>query len=168
MTKGASAVLRYNAIMTAVSSEELDEYSEEFEKMLTKDERAAYSRSRQNYYGGLNIPMLLWIGINLDGNVSREDMEHARRTQLKYDEKARYIAQKLRDHKSTTVKIRGRLTATGVSFIPTVAEAYIKVAKVMLNDGSVLTVASSSANDVAAASNDGSVVPSSDGKLNIV
>lgn len=45
--------------------------------------------SRKNYQGGLKISFLNAIGVNLDGPVSRRDMECSAQSKISYNEKAK-------------------------------------------------------------------------------
>lgn len=167
VNRGASAKLIFDITVNGVSAQRLDRSDSSFVAALSESERESYSRSKTSYGGGLKIPLFSFIGINLDARTTRETMERSRDSQANYDIKTEAAREILEDVINSMVRIQGELTATGVSFIPTTARAFVKIARVTLNDGSRLNVVSGNPDDFVAADEDGDVLPDSDKKINV-
>lgn len=167
VTKGASARLLFDITIDAVSADKLDRSDSSFVSTLSESEKETYRASKTTYGGGLNVRMFGFLGINLGARTTRESMERSRDSQSNYDVKTEALREILEDVTSSKVRIQGELLATGISFIPTTASAFIKSARVTLNDGSTLTVVSTSPDDVVAADTNGNVLPDDDKTINV-
>ena len=67
----------YEIKMKGVDSRTVASDDSSFVSTLSTEEKAKYSKAKQSYSGGLNIPMLTWIGIDLNAKVDKEDMSSA-------------------------------------------------------------------------------------------
>lgn len=168
VTIGASAVLNFNVTVNAVSAERLDRSDSSFVATLDESEKQSYSRTKSTFRGGLRIPFLSFLGAKLDASVTREDMESSRGMQANYDIKSKAARDILEEVVESQVNINGKLTATGIDRIPTIATAFIKVARVTLVDRRRLTVVSNNDDDLVAAGSDNKPLPSDGKELNVV
>lgn len=170
VTRGASVELKFSFKVKAIISSHLAEKDSTFQNTLTTQEHASYSSLKKTYAGGLRIPFLSYIGVNLNGKVEKEDMEQSAAAQQNYNEKAWAAKQIVESSTEQYVQVHGSMWVTGTSFIPTEAVAFIKFAQVKTSDGSVKNVISSSHGDLVAASKSGdpNAVEGSSPKLNII
>lgn len=168
VTKGASGILDFDITVKAIDAERLSSMDASFESTLTAAERSEYNSLKRSFKGGLKIPFLNYIGANLDEKVTREKLEDRAESITDYASKASAAEEILDSVVDTRIRITGTLEATGVSFIPTVAFAFIRLARVKFEDGSSQFVVSNDANDLTAASRGGDELPSKGKKLNIL
>lgn len=168
VTKGASGILDFDITVKAIDSERLSSLDKEFESTLTKQELSKYSTLKSNFHGGLNVPFLNYLGANLNEKVDRTKIESAATDIVNYSDKVSAAEKILDSVVDTRIRITGTLEATGQSFIPTVAFAFIKLARVNFEDGSSQFVVSNDPNDLTAASKGGDEIPSKKKKLNIL
>ncbi len=167
VTVGASATVAFTATVTAVTDQQVQELDSALKSTLSQTETDHYQRTVQQYSGGLNIPLLSWFGINAGASYSKENVDQARSANTNYDTQAKAVSKAMSQLMAGTLTISGTLTATGLTYIPTEAEAYIKVAQLYLNDGRVVNVVSTSGQDVQAATSDGTALPTSGQKITI-
>lgn len=166
--RGTSGVLRYRIRVKAVESERLANSDSSFVSTLSTSERESYELEKRSYRGGLNVPFLRFIGINLGASVERTDMERSAASQRNYNQKATAAQKILETTTAQSIEISGTLRASGTSFIPTTVFAFIKIARVQTQDGSSTTVVTTDGNELLAADNNGRPVDSSDGTIEIL
>ena len=165
--KGTSGVLRFKIKMKGVSSDSIANDDSSFVSTLSTEHKRKYSHQKQKYGGGLNIPMLSWIGINLAGNVEKENMQDAESGNRNYANQTKAVKTMLQTHTNTEIEVSGELTASGQSFIPVTVTAFVKIAQVKMDDGSTMNVVSSDKKDAVAATGDGKTVPTDNQHISI-
>lgn len=159
VTRGAYATLYFDITVRAIDAETLQRNDKEFEETLTSDEKAVYRSRKAAWKKGLDIPLYKWIGANFDKKVTAESFTEEARTQENYLAKVKAASQLLENSASTKIRISGSLKAKGISFRPTVAFAFIKLARVTFEDGSTQFVVSNNPEDVVAGTSDGDELP---------
>jgi len=170
VTRGATVELKFAFRVKAVIATDLASKDVEFEKTLTAAEKDTYSKLKQSYKGGLRVPFLKYIGINLNGYVEKDDMEDASTTVVNYNEKASAAKEIVRTATEQTVLVEGKMFVTGVSSVPTEALVFIKFAQIRTADGETKNVISSNAADLVAATPNGdpNIVNGTQPSLNII
>lgn len=166
--RGTSGVLKYRIRVKAIEAERLANSDSSFVSTLSQSERESYELEKRSFRGGLNVPFLKFIGINLGASSTSVDMERAFDSQTNYNEKASAAQSIVNTVQTQNLEISGTLRATGTSFIPTTVFAFIKIAKVQLVDGSSKTVVTTDGGELVAATNGGEVVPSEEGEITIL
>ena len=167
--KGTSGIIKFRIRLKAVTAEQLAVKANLFAKLLTKAQIKQLSKIQDGYDGGLDVPWLKYLGIDLTKKTSRKDLIAARAKILAYDKLSLHAKLLLKDVVAQTIEVKGVLKAKGVSFIPTTVFSFIRIAKVYFADNSKLLVLSDHPGDVAAASGDGArVVPSEVKSLDIL
>lgn len=151
VTRGASATAQFDITVTAVDAERLDRQDEIFQEALSASERTAFLELKANFDGGLSIPFLEFFGIDLDKTVTAEEIETLAESEENFASKSQAISEIFESVVDTQIRINGTLTATGVSRIPTVAVAFVRLARVLFDDGSSQIVVSDRNEDVLAA-----------------
>lgn len=167
VTRGASALLNFDITVTAVDAETIDRNDASFVETLSSSERVEYASLKEDFRGGLNIPLLSWIGANLETRVTREDLVSAAELQTNYDAKSQAVSELLESAADTRIRINGTLRAEGISFRPTTAFAFIQLARVEFEDGSSQLVVSNDPQDVVAADRQGNEVDSSEQEVDV-
>lgn len=168
VTRGASAVLNFDITVKAIDAERLHSRDAKFVETLSTEERVQYESFKSEFRGGLNIPFLRLFGANFNKKVTREDLDRAASTLTNYAAKSSVAEEILESAVDTMIRITGTLEAEGVSFRPTVAFAFIRLARATFEDGSSQYVVSNDPNDLAAATRGGDEVPNEGKKLNIL
>ncbi|CAN8064252.1 unnamed protein product [Agarophyton chilense] len=168
VSKGSSGVLNFNITLKAVQASTLANTDQAFVQCLTNAERSRYQEMKESYNGNLMVPMMQWLGVNLNGETTLRDMRRARHRQELYGEKSKVVNQVLLEQVTSMVQISGTLMAEGVSIMPTTVFAFIRIARVVLEDGTSMTVLSSNPNDLRAANSCGQMVQSSTVGLDII
>eukprot|EP00178_Gracilaria_changii_P004411 TRINITY_DN17066_c0_g1_i1.p1 TRINITY_DN17066_c0_g1~~TRINITY_DN17066_c0_g1_i1.p1 ORF type:complete len:278 (+),score=36.44 TRINITY_DN17066_c0_g1_i1:201-1034(+) len=168
VSKGTSGVLNFNITLNAVQASVLANSDQAFMQSLSPEEQSRYLDMKKNYNGNLEVPMMEWLGVHLNGETTRRDMRRARRRQQRYYEKSAIVNELLLEQITTMVQISGTLMAEGVSIMPTTVFAFIRIARVTLDDGSTMTVLSTNPNDLTAANSCGHEAPSSMLTLDII
>lgn len=167
VTRGASAMMYFDIVVRAVDAETLNTHDEKFVETLTTEERVEYNSRKSTWKGGLNIPLYSFIGADFSKKVTKESFEIEESSQINYVAKAKAASELLESVSTTRIRISGSLKAKGISFRPTVAFAFIKLAKVKFDDGTTQYIASNDSADVIAATQDGTVLPSEDTEVDI-
>lgn len=167
VTKGTSGELNFNITLNAVQASTLASSDQAYQKCLSGEEWVQYRHMKRAYKNRLDVPMFENFGVHLNSETRRSDMAK-RRGQQRYKCKARAMSQLLSEQITTMVQISGTLRAEGVSIMPTTVFAFIRIARVRLEDGTSMTVISSNPNDLAAANACGNEVPSSSLALDII
>ncbi|CDF35479.1 unnamed protein product [Chondrus crispus] len=162
VNRGASARLRFNVEVNAISAERLENSDSTFESSLNEEERQSYRSRKSSYSGGLGVSFLGVLGANINKRVTKESMEFARSLDVNYDQKSTLARKILEDVVESRVRITGELLATGVDLIPTVATARVRTARITLADNSRLSVVSSTADDLVALDSNNDPLPVSD------
>lgn len=150
VNKGAQATLRYRIRVKAVTAHQLTYSDSPFLDALKPYNKEKYLAIRNLYSGGLDVPFLNFLGWNLNDkhgkgkrDISLNDDEYGRLST---------VAEKiLKEATHTTIVAKGKLKATGITCMKTTAYAFVKVAKVQLNDDSNLTVFTTKEDDILAA-----------------
>lgn len=132
--KGAKVSVRYNVDRRGIKASDVAKEDEEYRRLLTKTECEEYDRKKDAYKGGLDIPMLVDLGADLRRPVKKDGMMIQRRRVRRYNRKARAASKALRKLVASDIKVRGNLTAEGVSDTPTQAHVLVHFAEVTLND----------------------------------
>ncbi|CAN8071507.1 unnamed protein product [Agarophyton chilense] len=167
--RGTSGVLTFNFMIDAVEAETLATLDQEFSSSLTVSESEEYSRTRESYRSGFGIPFLRWLGINLNNRqVTRDDMQRSFELRENYNTQSSIVQQTITNVQVQKLRISGKLTAFGTSFVPTTVFAFIRIARIQTQDGMTLTVVSQSGDNLVAADAGGNTVPSSGGSIDIV
>lgn len=104
--------------------------------------------------------------MNSETTISR--MRSTRSRTSNYQGKSTAVRQTLLDLVTTQVQISGVLRATGVSIMPTTVFAFIRIARVQIDEKTELTVVSTDPSDVMAANACGQSVPSSEQQIEIL
>jgi len=166
--KGTSGTLHFEITMQGIDARTIASDDSKFQSTLTESEKYKYDEVKQNYNGGLNVPFLSWIGINLGASVSKDDINSAASKNTDYNQQAQAVKDTLNTLMQTKLTVRGKLSATGISMIPVTATAFVKIAQVKMADGSTMNVVSSSGKDVTAADGDGVPLPTDDVTINVL
>lgn len=168
--RGTSATLDFNIRARAVDAARLERVDSSFVGTLSESEREEFEQTKTTYNGGLDVSFAGFLGINLGGKTERIDMEREAESQGDYNLKSAAAREIFESTVETDIEVSGTLTATGVSFIPTTVFAFIKVAKVQLQDGRTLTVVTSDGNELVTADEGGDTdaVDSDEGDIDIV
>lgn len=160
---GITATLNYDINVTAISSRTLSTLDAEFERSLNETEREQYEAAKRSYNGGLRVPFLRFVGINLGASSSRETMTRASERLSEYNTKSRIVRDVLETTQEERLNINGEIRATGVSFIPTQGFAFIQVATIEFNDGSTKLAVTADPSETSAATIDGATeLPAND------
>ena len=165
---GSSGTLHYRIRVRAIEASILASSDKSFVPLLSKKERRAYYKKRRSYRGGLQVPFLQSIGIDLASNTTMTDIERSFDSQQNYNAKAAAAQRILETVVEQDIEISGTLHATGTSCESTTVFAFIKLARVMLQNGTSRTIVTTDPDELAAATADGSTVPSDSGTINIV
>lgn len=169
VNRGASAVANFDITVTAIDADTLDRNDESFVETLTNEEREEYVQLKERFNGGLSIPMFRLLGADLNERVTRNDLESAAEiSQGDLESKSQALSEILESAVDTRIRINGTLTATGISFRRTTAFVFVKLARVVFEDGSSQVVVSTDPNDVVAADLDGNPVDSSDQTVDVI
>ena len=168
--KGTAGIIKFRIRVKAVTAKQLAVKAKLFAKSLTKAQKKQLSKIQNGYGGGLDIPWLKFLGVDLSKNkTSRKDLIKARANIHAYDKLALKARLLLKDVVAQKIEVKGVLKAKGVSFIPTTVFSFIRIAQVHFADNSKLLVLSDHPGDVATASVDGrKVVPSEVESLKIL
>ncbi|PXF39616.1 hypothetical protein BWQ96_10686 [Gracilariopsis chorda] len=140
--RGTSGTLSFSVTLQGVRADELADMDAEFIDSLSFADRSAYELERRSYTGDLGVPFLRFVGADLRKNVTECDMQLVRVTQPNYESNARAANKILQESEIKTLRISGRRTITGTSFIPRTALVFIQVAQVTLPDGTCKRVVS--------------------------
>lgn len=167
VTKGASAHMYYDIVVRAVDAETLNTHDQKFTETLTTEEWAAYNAKKSVWKGTLDVPLFSWIGADFSKKVTKESFEAASSTTVNYEAKAKAASELLESVSTTKIRISGSLKATGISFRPTEAFVFIKLAKVKFDDGSNQYIVSNHADDVVAGTGGGDELPTESPDLDI-
>ncbi|CDF35675.1 unnamed protein product [Chondrus crispus] len=162
VNRGAYGTLYFDIVVKAIDAETLQKNDKEFEATLSAAEKSVYRTRKASWKKGLDIPLFKWIGADFDKKVTTESFTEEAASQENYTEKVRAASQLLENSASTKIRISGSLKATGISFRPTVAFAFIKLARVTFEDGSSQLIVSNNPEDVVAGTSGGDVLPSED------
>lgn len=169
VTRGATATASYDITVTAVDAETLDRNDESFVETLTEEQRAEFLELKESFDGGLNVPVLEAVGADLSQeSLSREEILEASGSEENFERRSNALSQILESVSDTTIRINGTLTATGLSDVPTVAFAFIRLARIEFDDGSSQLVVSNRNDDIIAADGDGVPVGTSDRNADVV
>lgn len=166
--RGTSGTLSYRIRVRAIEASTLANSDSTFADTLSESERETYSEQRSSYRGGLDIPFLSWIGINVGSSTSIDDMNSSFDSQSNYNEKATAAESIVNSIQEEDLEINGTLQATGVSFTPVTVLAFIKIARIQLTDGSTKTVVTTDPGELVAATPAGGTVPSEGGTIEIL
>ncbi|EFJ53006.1 hypothetical protein VOLCADRAFT_102625 [Volvox carteri f. nagariensis] len=167
--KGAWAELTFTMTMRAVTCGQISDMESKLVQNMSEDEKSTYKEAKQHYDGGFNVPVLSWFGVHLGASYDKTEVEKTRNANAHYDKQAKDVAQALEQRTEQWITVSGKLSAQGLSFMPTEASAYIKVAQVKLANGKTLNVVNTDTPDgVQAADNKGTALPTTGQKLNLV
>lgn len=166
--RGTTALLRYRIKAKAIQSEKLSDLDRSFESTLSQSERETYRLRKSSYGGGLNVPFLSFVGINLGGRTEKVDMERSFDSQRDYNQKSKVVQEILESTVEQDIEISGKLTAVGTSLIPTTVVAFIKIGRITMQDGTTRTVISNDPGELRAGTPDGRTVPSEGGTIEIL
>ena len=163
---GTHATMTYHMRFRGISSSTLAKKDKKFVEALSRAENSVYQKKKKNYRGGLDVPYLKFLGIHLNGSSNKKTQaDHARYTKG-YNKKAAIAKAILEDLSKSAVVVSGHITATGISFQPTTAFAFIEAARVKLANGKIVTVVSSNKSALSVRSG-GKQLPSSDKALEV-
>ena len=166
--RGTRGTLRYRIRVKAIEASRLANSDSSFESTLSQSERETYRERKSSYRGGLGVPFLRFIGIRLGASTSSVDMNRSFDSQTNYNQKASAASQIINNIQEENLEISGMLEAEGTSFIPTTVQAFIKIARIQLTDGSTKTVVTTDPGELVAATPTGSTVPSDSGTIEIL
>ena len=135
--RGMKVSIRATLELTALSAEAINNDDAPFVRTLSARERITYFRQKRNYRGGLDVPMLLFVGINLDQPVTRADLESSAASQPNYNAKAAAVKEILENTPVRTSTNDSNLSGRGIGVSPAIAVAEIQdnVARIYFEDG---------------------------------
>lgn len=167
--KGGKARLKYDVRIRAIEATVIAENDGEFVALLTTTELIEYKKLKGAYKGGLNVPFLQFLGIDLGSEMSTTVILDKASDVPGFEEKAKVARRLLVETVERDIRIKGKLKAKGVSCVTTSVFAFIKLARVNLGDGDgERTVLTTTNEDVEAATMNGDVVLPSKGKLDLI
>ena len=166
--RGAEAELDFDITVNAVDARTLDRASESFVETLSEFDRSRFLELQENFDGGLRIPIFVLLGLDLSKTFTAEQIEEVSQNIEHIETDFSLLSEILESVSDTRTRINGSLTATGVSNIPTVAFAFINVAKIQFTDESSQLVVSTRDEDAIAAGRRGEPVDSSDQDIDVV
>ncbi|CAN8071772.1 unnamed protein product [Agarophyton chilense] len=147
---GLSASFRFDYRIQGVTSRYLAESDQVFRSSLDQHEKILYDESKRRYDGGLDIPFLSELGMNLSHSHSESALQEAMSVVENYSKKAIAARRIMESFHGARLRINGSISAVGVSEMPSRASVYVKVSRVTLIDETVLHVVSSNTNDILA------------------
>lgn len=158
VTKGASGILRFSLSLKAIPANALAYDDHLFCASLNDEEMKAYDHMFSTYSGGLEIPFLKLLGVNLNNNVGDIDLYAPETEQANAPAPVSAAREILENQPLVNLQLSGSRTVVGLSFIQETYFAFIKVAKVQLLNGSTVLLISAKAEDVAIATSSGTVM----------
>lgn len=168
VNKGGKATMRYDLRVRAIDASVLAEADGEFIRLLSVSEQQTYARLKASYNGGVNIPFLEFLGIDISKPIVPADVVSQQDNLLDFAAKAAAVSRILVSASEQNIRIKGKLKAKGVSCVQTTVFAFIKFAELTLSDGTNRTIMTSARDEVEAATRNGDVVLPSKGKLQII
>ena len=146
--RGMKVSVRATLELSAISAAAINNDDARFVRTLSAGERITYSRQKRGYRGGLDVPMLLFIGINLDETVTRADLERSAASQPNYNAKAAAVREILKGTIEVTSPQVINLSARGFGATPNFASAEIQgnVARLYFEDGTSILIQGRSTN----------------------
>ena len=168
VTIGGSAKLDFDITVNAIDARTLDIASESITEVLTASERSEFLEVKENFDGGLAVPLFGLLGLDLSERITREQIEEASMSVENFETKSTVVNEILESVSDTRIRVNGTLTAEGVSNIPTVAFAFINLAEIQFTDGSSQLVVSTRDEDAVAAGRRGQPVDTSDQDIDVV
>ncbi|CDF32928.1 unnamed protein product [Chondrus crispus] len=112
--------------------------------------------------------MIEFTGADILEDLSKEELVEKRESSEEFRKREQALTSILETVADTRIRINGTLTATGVSQIPTVAFAFVRLARIEFEDGSTQLVVSNKNEDIIAADEDGDAVGTSDQESDIL
>ncbi|CAN8072302.1 unnamed protein product [Agarophyton chilense] len=149
------ASMSYDFTLNGISSEYLANKDSLFRETLNSSQTTKYDQAKKNYGGGLNVPFLRAVGLNLGGSYSRENVDEASQRLENYDSLADAARSIMESFEMVTVRVWGTMTVASYTAMRSEAVAWVKFAKVTLLDGTQLRVVSASGADVSVTDENG-------------
>lgn len=156
---GLKATFQFDYRIKGVTSQYLADTDQLFRSALNQHEQILYNLSKQRYKGGLDVPFLNDLGLNLNQEHSEAEVQEAMSTVDRYSLKAIAARRIMQSFQGGRVRINGSLSVVGVTEFASEASIYVKVSRVILMDESVLHVVSSSKEDLIAGDAINNVLP---------
>lgn len=166
VTKGASGILNFKIKARGVDAETISKADKSFQEVLENTSNSKliqeYKNLKKAFKGSLNIPIYEFLGFNFLKNFNLQDAKETAESfdTTTYNALSSEALKILESFVETDVEISGTLTAYGVSFIPTVAEAFLRFSRVEFGENQSTNVFSTSTDDLLAANTRGNVIPS--------
>lgn len=132
----------YTLEFDGVEASLLNSKDPSFIATLSATERTKYLQAKSDYNGGLRVPLLEFIGINLEEVVTLADMDNSAASQSNYNAKAAAVKQIIESATVTTQKQSGSLLVSGSGAIPSNVRALIglETSRVNLQNGKSIIV----------------------------
>lgn len=148
----------YNLEFDGVDASVLNSKDSSFISTLSASERTKYLQAKSDYIGGLRIPLLDFIGINLEDMVTQADMDASATSQANYNAKAAAVKQIIESATVTTQKQSGTISAEGQGVLPSTIRSFLgfETARVYLQNGKSIIVFARPVTSFVLPSDDGS------------
>lgn len=156
---GFKASFRFDYRINGVTSRYLADSDQIYRAALNDREQYLYDLSKRLYDGGLDIPFLNELGLNLNKSRSESKIQKAITNVKNYSVKAIAARRIMESFRGGRLRINGSISAVGVSTVPSRASVYVKVSRVTLIDETVLHVVSTNAKDIIAGDGFNNVLP---------
>lgn len=139
-----------------------------FMRELTQKQRRLYQKAKENYDGGLNIPLLSWIGIDLGGSYTSKELDDAMECHNLTNGARKELAKVLGCATVSKVRIKGTISVTGVNpVIPSRARAYVTFSVVEFSDGKRVNMVNSHESGVGAVDENGQKLSCRNTKISV-
>lgn len=168
VTKGASAVLKFDLQVNAVDAETIDRADERILETLSASERSKFMELKENFDGSLNLPIIQILGLDLREGFTSEQIIEKGENRENFEATATAVTEILESVSDTVIRINGTLTATGISNVPTVAFAFVELSRVRFTDGSSQLVVSNRDDSAMAGTGNGSPLDTSDQNIDVI
>lgn len=148
LTKGATADIDVNVKVTCISQDDLVEFIENNKNSFTAEQYSQITQSAA-YQNGYSAATLLngILGLKFDANNAWGAYTNVNAKQVNTSDKQnQQLVKSLHDLTQHSYELKGKLTAVGQSYIPTVAYCFVEVSRVQFQDGNILKVVNTKAN----------------------
>lgn len=174
--RGTSGYLHFRIRAVGIDSKTYFQRDESFSQYIKKhlSERWVneYAELKKKYNGNLNLPILYFLGFDLNKKFSLQTSKAKSRfdllTEKHYKELTRIAKTTLSDYTKTKTVIKGQLRAKGISLRPTSVQAYIKHSRIKLTESETTNVYTTLGKDLVAATSSGSPVTTEDQIIEIL
>lgn len=159
VTRGATASVSFSVTINALSARTLTNADARYVNALPAELKKSYMKKKEAYKGGIDIPFLLDLGADLRKlSLSGKEVSKRNKSKKAFAKRVCAAARIVNRVPGGRVRIEGRRSVSGTSFIPKTVFGFARVGIITTAGGKRRTVVSTDPRDFVVATKDGTVV----------